>query len=760
MKKIKIELPKAKNKKNNNANPNKLKYYMIAFSLKIISGFLIIFLLFFQLECLLLFLIKMIIDNTYYIIILLIITHIIIIRFLIQSILYVLRCPFIDSICFYSISCNQMLQLFNCSKDFVSLYKKIKNNKTVEQKDIIVIDDFGNIINGYLYFFKTIKKSGKLSQNQNALYEKLEIIMQTFDDYHKYLESINNNENNIKEEEKEISKENINQYLISFIKKMAFDSNDIKNILSEFICDNHEFFSFKSLYNCFINNDFFNIDQFSILFRKRFNNKYKFFITSDNQLIDYTIISYEKLSDVYKKKRKAKNGEIENKENTEKIFLKKNLLFYCNPNGMIYQLFTPDKFLPLLEGGCDILLWNYRGYGASTGYPTFKNAKMDALELFDYAKKKFTNYNKFGVYGYSVGGGSAIFLANQRNLDALICDRNFSSVGDIVKDISYIGVVLYYLLKILNFKYDYNISEYMNSKNKNICKVVLCDPEDEIIPNCASLKSGISTYIIKKYCEERKIKTRENILEIFLESRDNLSDKFIEALLYISSILKRFNENPFQDLIPEKQKNEKNNKNKKDIGQLNDLLLLNISDNITFDKKSFKNLLIKTIIKIFNCFKFSSENLEDFKKKDEKRLKILHINNYFNNFIVWGSISKDNISEKNGFKNPFNVKNNILYLNNAINYIDDFFKDKNTNNLENNEDYKIIFDNLNIIKYCLQIILDKSKYFELEKRINIGDLIRLNCGHNGNFSKSDRQNLIDILQENKFLCYDNYICCL
>ena len=529
---------------------------------------------------------------------------------------------------------------------------------------------------------------------------------------------------------------------------MAIDSNDINKILSEFICDKHEFFSFKSLYNCFINNDFFNIEQFSILFHKRFNNKYKFFITSDNQLIDYTIISYEKLNEVYKNKKKAKNKE---KGNIEQQFISKSLLFYCNPNGMIYQLFTPDKFLPLLEGGCDILLWNYRGYGASTGYPTFKNAKMDALELFDFAKKNFTNYIKFGVYGYSVGGGSAIYIADKRNLDALICDRNFSSVGDIVKDLPYIGGVLYYLLKILNFKYDYNVNEFMNSKNKNVCKIILCDPEDEIIPNCASLKSGISKYIIKTYCEERKIKIRENILEIFLESKDNLSDKFIEAFLFISSILKRFDENPFQDLIPEKQKKKTNNKNKRDIVHLNDLLLLNNSDDFTFDKKSFKNLLIKTIIKIFNCFKFSSENLDQYKKKDEKRLKILHINNYFNNFIVWGSISKDKISEKNGFKNPFNVKNNILYLNNAINSIDDFVQDKNNNNLENNEDYKNIFDNLNIIKNCLQFILDKSKYFEMEKRNNIGSLIRLNCGHNGNFSESDKQNLIDILKEAKFL---------
>ena len=271
---------------------------------------------------------------------------------------------------------------------------------------------------------------------------------------------------------------------------MAIDSNIIKKILIDFLGDNYELFSFKNIYNCLINKDFFNIEQFSILFHKRFNNTYKFFITSDNQIIDYTIISYEKLNKMYKNKRSTYN--ISN----DQEMLKKNLLLYCNPNGMIYQLFTPDKFLPFLEGGCDILLWNYRGYGSSTGYPTFKNAKNDALELFDFVKKKYTQYNKFGVYGYSVGGGSAMFIANQRQLDVLICDRNFTNVCEIVKNIPYVGWLLFYLVKILNFKYDYNINQFIESKNNNICKVVLCDPDDEIIPNSASLKSGISKYIL------------------------------------------------------------------------------------------------------------------------------------------------------------------------------------------------------------------------------------------------------------------------
>ena len=729
------------NNENNKQNDsNIMKNYIISFIFKIISACILLILILLQLECLLLFIIHLINNNIYFIILLELIFHLLFIRFIVQSILYVLHCPLLDSLCFYSISCNQISQLFVSAQNFVSLYKKIqKKNNGLEQKDILIIENIGNIINAYLYFFKVIKSGGKLSPNQNAVYMKLGLWMKIFDDYKKCLHSFNENS----EEEKEILDENKHQDLILFIKKMAIESNAILKLLNDFIGDNNEILSFKNLYNCFVNYDFFSLEQFSILFHKRFNNTYNYFITNDNQIIDYTIISYEKLDEMYKYNPKSKI-----KEPIKIEFNSKNLLLFCNPNGMIYQLFTPDKFLPFLEGGCDILLWNYRGYGGSSGYPTFKNAKTDALELFDYAKKKYINYNKFGVYGYSVGGGSAIFVANQRKLDVLICDRNFTNVSEIVKDIPYIGWFLNYLVKVLNFKYDYNINEFMNSKNKNICKIVLCDPEDEIIPNSASLKAGISKYIIKNYCAEHKLKIKENILELFLGSKDNLENKFIEALFNISSILKRFDENPFQDII--KTKKHKNN-NKKEKTNLNDFLLLNVSNNYNSDKKYFKNILIKTIIKIFNCFKFSAENLDNFKKKDENRLKVLFINNYFNNFIVWGSISKDKILEANGFTNPFTTKNNISYLDSAINSISEFFEDKVVKNFENDEDYKTIIEHMNVIKKSLKIMRDNCEIFGQGNMFNKGNLIRLNCGHNGNFSDVDNKNLIDILKVVKFI---------
>jgi pimeloyl-ACP methyl ester carboxylesterase len=48
------------------------------------------------------------------------------------------------------------------------------------------------------------------------------------------------------------------------------------------------------------------------------------------------------------------------------------LLIYCNPNAGLYESSTQAPFSPdwvdfYTALGCDVLLWNYRGYGRSTG---------------------------------------------------------------------------------------------------------------------------------------------------------------------------------------------------------------------------------------------------------------------------------------------------------------------------------------------------------------------------------------------------------
>ena len=717
------------NKNDNNESYSRESKEIFLLALKITSIILLSLSLIFQFQFLLFFTLKSIINDIYFTILLILIFYIILLRFIVQSFLYILKCPFLKSFCFYTISCNQFRDLLEVSIEFTNIYKKVKKqNKIFDQDDVLEINEISKIINQYLIILEEIKQKGTLSQAQSDLYEALTLWNKNYKEYK------NKKSHNATEKKK-----NENKNYMYFLGQMSYNSNQIIKILRNFICDNYQILSFKRLYNCFLSKSILSLEQYSILFQKKFNGTIYSFVTSDNKIIDYIIITYDRLNKVYKKSNNTKNTKKENNNN-------KNLVIFCNPNGMIYQLYTPEKFLFLLEGGCDILLWNYRGYGYSTGYPTFKNAKTDVVELFDYLKKK-NLYKKYGAYGFSVGGGSATFLCLNRNLDILICDRNYTDISAIARDINIFGELLYYLTKMLYFKYDNNVTEFMKSKNKNISKVVLCDPEDEIIPNSASLKSGISKYIIKEYCIENNLKITENILDLFLNIENNINQKndFIKSLIYIMDIWIEFNKNPFKDLI-----SRKNKSNKKE-DKLDKSLLLNINENLEINNKNFRRKLINTIVKFFKCFNYSSENLEAYKELQEKRLKILHIDTYFNNFFIWGSISRKKIKDVDGFSNPFDIKNNSYYLNNAIDSLNEFVNDKFIKSMLNENNNKEKYNHMMLIKNCIQIFKNKSEFSEELKKNNIGSLIRLDCGHNGMESEVDKKNLIDILKNVDFI---------
>ena len=350
---------------------------MILSIVKFVSFCILILVAILQFECLLVFILKLITnDNTFLMHIIMIFSHIILLRYFVQSFLFILQSPILKSLCFYAIACNQLRELFDTSNDYINLYKKLKNqNNTFDRNKIIYIEEVSNTINAYMIFFREIKINNRLTKEQNELYDKLSSWMSNYEEYKK------NEELNLKNKEKDNNKDEQKTF-IYYLRKMRDDSKDICKILNNFMCSNSQTLSIKRLYNIFINNSFSSLSQYSFLFKQKFNNKSQTFITSDNKIIDYTIISYNKLNIIYRNKPNRNLNKNDNNKRSE------NLLIFCNPNGMIYQLFSPEKFLYLLEGGCDVLLWNYRGYGYSTGHSTFKNAKTDIIELFDYIKQK------------------------------------------------------------------------------------------------------------------------------------------------------------------------------------------------------------------------------------------------------------------------------------------------------------------------------------------------------------------------------------
>lgn len=90
----------------------------------------------------------------------------------------------------------------------------------------------------------------------------------------------------------------------------------------------------------------------------------------------------------------------------------RGVMLICGPNAAPYEIFSyTDKWVDYyLENGINVFLWNYRGYGDSTGSISFANMKCDATTVVHHLKKELKFLN-IGVHGLSLGGIPACYLA-------------------------------------------------------------------------------------------------------------------------------------------------------------------------------------------------------------------------------------------------------------------------------------------------------------------------------------------------------------
>ena len=81
--------------------------------------------------------------------------------------------------------------------------------------------------------------------------------------------------------------------------------------------------------------------------------------------------------------------------------------------------------------GTALLALDYRGYGASGGAPTETGVYLDAEAAWDFlTRQPEVDPNRIAVYGRSVGGVPALYLAAGRPVRAVILDSPFTSARD------------------------------------------------------------------------------------------------------------------------------------------------------------------------------------------------------------------------------------------------------------------------------------------------------------------------------------------
>ena len=135
--------------------------------------------------------------------------------------------------------------------------------------------------------------------------------------------------------------------------------------------------------------------------------------------------------------------------------------------------------LPLAEAfagmGLATLLFDYRGYGASTGKPSEKGTYLDAEAAFDRLRcEPGIPAERIAAWGESLGGAIAIELGLRRKLAAVVVEDTFTSMAEV-------GADLYPWLPVrllLRARYD-----SIGKVGRLECPIlVIHSPEDDVVP--------------------------------------------------------------------------------------------------------------------------------------------------------------------------------------------------------------------------------------------------------------------------------------
>ena len=335
-----------------------------------------------------------------------------------------------------------------------------------------------------------------------------------------------------------------NSFVLYYIYKTNNSSENLENLIE----------ALKTLYN--------NIEKFPALpiYKKIFFSNYEDSLLlmeqyMMNSFITHSVrkININKDFDIY-----LISPKIENKIGN------KILSIFCNQNALCCEFYAISKDnidYYLYKLNCTIIIWNYKGFGLRKGYTTFSSIDKDVNILSNYIKNNFNKY-KIIIHGCSIGGYSSIKLTqkllNELNDVILISDRTFGDIKSIVHSLNFheiLDIIYAIIFPKWYFKYS-NIDNYININHDK--KLILFDASDEIIKyNPASLVFNITKRyyndiikpklnIYNKYFSliMNSPKLKENLKQLAIdcneENFDNNGRIFIQHLSYFINTIEEF----------------------------------------------------------------------------------------------------------------------------------------------------------------------------------------------------------------------------
>jgi len=156
--------------------------------------------------------------------------------------------------------------------------------------------------------------------------------------------------------------------------------------------------------------------------------------------------------------------------------------------------------------GLNVLIFDYHGYGRSEGVPSEDGTYFDAAAAWNYVtEEKGEPPDRIIIFGRSLGGAIAVWLATQRPAAGLIVESSFLSIPDIAR-------THYPFLPVgLLAKYKYNTKRRIPTIHMPV--LVIHSPDDNTVP----------------YSHGKKIFELANEPKQFLQISGGHNDGFLES---------------------------------------------------------------------------------------------------------------------------------------------------------------------------------------------------------------------------------------
>lgn len=224
----------------------------------------------------------------------------------------------------------------------------------------------------------------------------------------------------------------------------------------------------------------------------RYNAQHQWVRTPGGRKIDGMFISCEGSVDGSVAEENEGRGDVASKEETplkddaETPAFSGPTMIWCNPNAGYYETMVYEShWLDLyLRQGCNVFLFNYSGFGRSSGHPTPSALAADGDAIVEFLKKR--GVTQIGIHGRSIGGICACYVAHRHPdvIKVLVADRTFSSLGRVAK-----FTFGNWAVKGLSLSATW--AENFQKFEKARChKILICDPKDATIPDLAALRTA------------------------------------------------------------------------------------------------------------------------------------------------------------------------------------------------------------------------------------------------------------------------------